>query len=143
MTNQTTTNKPVVELNSFYHSIKMKRFDEAHKLTNVEVRRSAFKAVDHLPDVVNTSLTCDEVKTARYEDEMSPVTKALRESFVITSDYHLMRPLYTAYHGFDWDLPKKYQKKDYEMAKGRRRDLYDQLILNHERFSDEGANNND
>lgn len=135
MMNTNTTTEPVVELNDFYQNVKMKRFEEARKLTNTKTRQSAFDAIDHLPDVVNTSLTCDEVKKARYGSKLSPITKMLRESFVITSDYHLIRPLYTNYHSVDWDLPKKYQKKDYEMAKGSRRNLYDQMILNHERFS--------
>lgn len=131
----TNTDTPVVEINDFYQSVKMNRFEEARKLTSTKTRQSAFEAIYRLPDVVNTNLTCDEVKRARYGSKLSPITKMLRESFVITSDYHLIRPLYTNYHSVDWDLPKKYQKKDYEMAKGSRRNLYDKLIKNHFRFN--------
>ena len=75
----------------------------------------------------------------------------LRDSFVITSDFCLMRPLYyrELENGpqtviglpkahLDWDtLPEKYRAKDYAMSRGMMRDLYDQLIKNHKRFSKE------
>lgn len=137
MTNTNTTTNAVVELNDFYQDVRMKRFEEARKITNSKVRQSAFEAIDKIPDVVNTSLTCDEVKEARHGNRLSPTNKTLRNSFVITSDYHLMRPLYFHEHSVDWDLPKKYQQKDYEMSKGGQRDLYDQMIKNHFRFSKE------
>lgn len=66
MTNTNTTTNAVVELNDFYQDVRMKRFEEARKITNSKVRQSAFEAIDKIPDVVNTSLTCDEVKEARH-----------------------------------------------------------------------------
>ena len=153
----TTTNDVVVELNEFYRRNRIKIYTEACTLTKTLERRRVISELNQLPYVLNTNLTREDVEQLRHVNPISPVTalspmiENLRKSFVITSDYYLMRPLY--YHDtddgpqsiiglpkahLDWGaLPEKYRAKDYKMSHGAMRDLYDQLIKNHKRFSKE------
>ncbi len=147
----TTSTNIVVKLNDFYRHNRIKVYTEANTLTNAKQARRVIDELNNIPDVLSTSLTRDEVEQTRHEKSLSPIFMMLRDSFVITSDFCPMRPLYyrELENGpqtviglpkahLDWGtLSEKYRAKDYAMSHGMMRDLYDQLIKNHKRFSKE------
>lgn len=136
------TNNVSVKLNDFYDDYRFKALRDFGKLNRPSAYQKAFDKLAHFPSVLDTNLTHDEVKNLRTHGDRSLTAGELTDSFIITSDFYLMKPSYwlpsrdveiiglpcPSYH---MDPSPFIRKRQYANAKGLKHDLMTQLINNH------------